>query len=113
MMMEDEKQIELQRRVAQAVRVKDWTGTSAWGELDLLSSNTGVDTVETFEQEVRIHNNGFDGPITWHVTLEYGPKDGEGPLTTSESFPGTFQGHFDGEDPVVDDMTVDTSSFYA
>jgi hypothetical protein len=87
--------------------------TEAWTDLSLLSSNTRVDTIEIFEREVRIDGEQFTGPITWYVVLEYGPRDDDGALRTSESFPGTFEGHFEGDTPIVDRMTVDTTSFYA
>ncbi|MER8699595.1 hypothetical protein [Mesorhizobium sp. M1273] len=110
----DNKERQLkQQRIALAVQDVEPTETEAWTDLALLSSNTRVDTVETFEREVRIDGEQFSGPITWYVVLEYGPRDGDDALTTSESFPGTFEGHFEGETPIVDRMTVDTSSFYA
>lgn len=110
----DNSTIEQKRqRIAQAVRSTDATETSAWNALDSLSSQTAVDSVEIFEQEIRIEPDHFEGPITWYVMLQYAPRAGEDSLTISESFPGTFRGHFEGGEPIVDDMTVDTASFYA
>ncbi|MER8709332.1 hypothetical protein NKH80_04185 [Mesorhizobium sp. M0904] len=99
------------QQVIEAVQAKDYQETQAWSDLDALSSSTQVDTIETFEKEIRFDGNDFQGPLTWYVVLRYG-MDTADPLETSESFPGTFHGSLVDEVPVIQDMTVDTSSFY-
>ena len=99
------------QKILEAVQAKDYQETQAWYDLDALSSSTQVDTIETFEKEIRFDGDDFRGPLTWYVVLRYG-MDTEDPLETSESFPGTFHGSLVDEVPVIHDMTVDTSSFY-
>lgn len=100
--------------IVKAVLSVDPTQTEAWSDLDALSTQTVVDTIETFEAEIRIEGDNdpsFFGPLLWYVILNYGPA-GEGRLSTSESFPGQFEGRFEGDIAVIDRMTVDVSSFY-
>jgi hypothetical protein len=92
--------------IAEAVRNVEIVGTEAWGELDLLSSNTLVEAIEVFEDEIRFDGTRFAGPINVHVTLEYA-KD----VTLSETFPGRFEARWEGDAPSIDRILVDTSSF--
>lgn len=96
------------RRIAEAVRDTELSETAAWNDLDILSSNTHVEAIEVFEDEIRTEGDSFEGPINVHVTLQY-PED----VTMSETFPGRFQGRWDGRKPVVEHVSVDTSSFYS
>jgi hypothetical protein len=108
--MNDEARI-LRRKIGEAVQGMDFHDTQAWSDLDLLSTSTQIDTVETFENEIRFEGDQFQGPVTWYVVLRYGLHTGD-PLETSESFPGTFHGRLVDGEAVIDDMTVDTSSFH-
>jgi hypothetical protein len=89
------------------------TETSAWNDLDVLSTHTYIDGIEVDPAGI-IFENGkkFHGVVNIYVLLEYGPN-GSDNFQTSESFLGRFHGHLepDGK-PVVDDVTVDTSPFY-
>jgi hypothetical protein len=102
----------LQRRIVEAVQAQETTETNAWSDLDALSSSTVVDTVETFPEEIRIEGTTFSGPLTWYVVLRYGQDGDADQLTTSESFPGSFEGHLENGVPIIDTMNVDVSSFY-
>lgn len=108
--MED-KTTARRQKIVQAVQAKNYQETQAWSDLDFLSASTQIDTIETFEKEIRFDGNEFQGPLTWYVVLRYGMNTDD-PLETSESFPGTFHGSLVDEVPVIHDMTVDTSSFY-
>jgi Predicted pPIWI-associating nuclease len=96
------------RRIAEAIRDIDLTETGAWGDLDVLSSRTMIDAIEVFEDEIRSDGEAFEGPINVHVTLQY-PED----VTMSETFPGRFEGKWKANRPVIENVSVDTSSFYA
>jgi hypothetical protein len=99
------------RAVAAAVRDIEVSETEAWDHLNALSSNTHVDAVEVFVDEIKVRADSFEGPINVHCTLQYAnDKDG---LTLSETFPGRFEGTLSPEGPVVRRLTVDTSGFYA
>ena len=54
--------------IAEAVRNVEIADTEAWRDLDSLSSNTLVDAVEVFEDEIRFDGTRFEGPINVHVT---------------------------------------------
>ncbi|MCM5554077.1 hypothetical protein [Pleomorphomonas sp. NRK KF1] len=107
----DDKDKMLRQKIVEAVQTMNYQDTQAWSDLDLLSTSTQVDTVETFEKEIRFKEDEFQGPLTWYVVLRYGMNTND-PLETSESFPGTFRGRIVDSEPVIDDMTVDTSSFH-
>ncbi len=86
--------------------------TEAWQDLSALSSNTYVDTIETFDDEVRIDGDRFEGPLIWHVTLHYGQHASEDELVISDSFPGSFEGQLEDEVPVIERIMAEVSSFY-
>lgn len=102
----------LQEKIIAAVKATELTKTEAWQELSTLSSNTYVDTIETFDDEVRIDDDRFEGPLTWHVTLHYGQHASEDELVISESFPGSFEGRLEGDVPMIERMLAEVSSFY-
>ena len=95
-------------KIAAAVRNIELTETGAWGDLDVLSSRTRIEGIEVFEDEIRVHGEEFEGPINVHVMLQY-PED----ITMSETFPGRFEGRWKADKPVIEKVSVDTSSFYA
>ncbi len=94
------------RAIADAVRNVEITETEAWSDLDALSTNTNIEALEVFEDEIRIEEPEFKGPINFHVTLQY-PEN----LTWSETFPGRFEGEWKDGEAVIHRVTVDTSSF--
>ena len=95
-----------QAQVADAVRNIELSETEAWSDLDVLSSNTMVEAIEVFEDEIRSDGSHFEGPINVHVTLRY-PED----VTLSETFPGRFEASWKSGRPSIDRVRVDTSSF--
>lgn len=102
----------LRESILAAVKAHELTETEAWQDLSALSSNTHVDTLETFDDEVRIDGDRFEGPLTWHVTLHYGQHDSDDELIASDSFPGSFEGRVDEGVPVIERMLAKVSSFY-
>jgi hypothetical protein len=98
------------RQVAEAVRSHDLGGTEAWRDLSILSNETQVDTLEVFEDEIIGEEDGFSGPLLWHVTLNYG--SGDDAVVASESFPGRFCAQLIDGAIVVTEMSADTSSYY-
>jgi hypothetical protein len=94
--------------IAEAVRNIELSTMEAWSDLDRLSSNTHVEAIEIFEDEIRLTGSRFQGPINLHVTLQY-PEN----VTLSETFPGRFEGEWRKDRPFIDRVVVDTSSFYA
>ena len=102
----------LREKIIAAVKATELTETEAWQDLSALSSNTYVDTIETFDEEVRIDRDRFEGPLTWHVTLHYGQQASEDELIISDSFPGSFEGHLEDDVPVIERMVAEVSSFY-
>jgi hypothetical protein len=97
------------RAIAAAVRDIELSTTDAWSDLNILSSNTHIEAIEVFEDEIRQTDDGrFEGPINIHVTLQY-PEN----VTMSETFPGRFEGGWKGNRPSIEKVAVDTSSFYS
>ncbi|ABS61954.1 conserved hypothetical protein [Parvibaculum lavamentivorans DS-1] len=110
--IDEEKAQDLKERIVRILRATDVSTTDAWQDLSVLSFNTVVDSLETFEDEIFVTDKHFFGPILWHVTLNY--DDDDGGITISESFPGKFEGELsdDGGTITVSQVTADTSSFY-
>ena len=96
------------RAIADAVRQVELSTMEAWSDLDVLSSNTHIEAVEVFEDEIRESDGKFQGPINIHVTLQY-PEN----VTLSDTFPGRFEGEWKQDRPFINRVAVDTSSFYA
>ncbi len=102
----------LQEKIVAAVKATELTETEAWDDLSALSSVTRIDTVETFDSEIRFNGDTFKGPLTWYVTLHYGQQGTQDELVVSDSFPGSFQGRLENGVPVIEHMLADVSSFY-
>lgn len=96
--------------VSNALKKADITSLDGWAVLEELSSRTDLDGVEYFEDEITLKDNEFSGPINVYVVLNYGDKGDM--ATMSGAFPGSIQGHFEGQNPKIDRIVVDTSSFY-
>ncbi|OCX29104.1 hypothetical protein QU42_19395 [Bradyrhizobium sp. UASWS1016] len=98
--------LDQRRSLAEAVRATELAGTEAWDDLDILSSNTHVEAIEVFEDEIRFDGNRIEGPINVHVTLQYSED-----VVLSESFPGRFEASWENGKPSIKRIVVDTSSF--
>lgn len=107
--LKDRQKLDL---VIDAVSAVEVTEFSAWKDLDSLSTHTSVEEIEAVPEGIfEDGENGFAAVATVYVDLNYGDKaDG---VSSSDSFPVQVQGHFasDGK-AIVDDVSVDTSSFY-
>jgi hypothetical protein len=99
-------------KVAKLVEAYDLSSDPAWSALDELSTHTALEGVEVDPEGVVLDKGGkFQGIMNVYVTLQYG-KDADDGFTTSDSFLGKFEGHFEGDKPKIDAISVDTSSFY-
>lgn len=98
------------RAIVAAIRSHDLAETEGGQDLALLSTNTQLDSVEVFDDEIAISGNAFSGPIIWHVVLVY--RDPEGDIRQSDSFPGQVSGQLEGDHAIITKMSADTRSFY-
>jgi hypothetical protein len=99
--------------VMTAIEQYDLTSSPAWDDLDQLSSHTEFESLEANPDGI------FEGPPghfqavgSVYVTLNYGDKGDSSSM--SDSYPVQFKGTIDPKinAATVDDVTVDTSSFY-
>jgi hypothetical protein len=111
MRLRDDETLKL--RIAEAVREFELSGSSAWSDLDVLSTHTRVDGVDVEPEGVVIGEDGnFQGVINIYVSLQFGSDSDDG-FTSSDSFLGEFVGHLDQtNEPIIEDVTVDTSDYY-
>jgi hypothetical protein len=95
-----------------AVSSVELAETSAWANLDSLSTHTHVDDIEAVPDGIfEVGDDGFTAVATVYVGLNYGDKKDS--FSTSDSFPAQVQGHFEADgQAIVDSVSVDTSSFY-
>jgi hypothetical protein len=98
--------------IMQAISDYDLTQSGAWKDLDALSTHTYLDDTEVDPEGIVLFDDGFKGFISIYVLLQYGSNKKEG-FQTSDAFRGLFTGHFDGTTAVIDEVSVDTSPFYA
>jgi hypothetical protein len=107
------EEAELLERIADAVDAaqQDLGRFSAGRDLDQLSSRTEVDHIDMMRDGIFKEDVSFTGICTFYVDLNYG--QGDDAVSFPEAFPGKVHGHIDdNEDVIIDDMTVDTTSFY-
>lgn len=84
---------------------------SAKEKLDQLSPDTVVDHIDLMHDGIFKEGSQFAGICTFYVELNAG--QGDEAISLPEAFPGKVEGHIDANDNVViDEMTVDTSSFF-
>ena len=97
--------------VMQAIADFDLTQSSAWADLDALSSRTLIDDVEVEPEGIIIEGDRFRGLMNVYVVLQYGgSKDS---FQTSDAFRALFEGHFSGSIAEIENVRVDTSPFFA
>lgn len=90
----------------------DFAELDLWTKLDVLSTHTRIEGSEIPHEGIVVGPDGaFSAVVNLYVSLQYGKDNDEG-FTTSDSFLAKVRGHFDGQSPVIDSSTVDTSSFY-
>jgi hypothetical protein len=77
--------------------------------IDEMSPRTILEDVEVFDDEIMFFGDKFRGAINVYLTLNY--ENGKNGGWASASFPGSFTGFLRGAEPVVENVTVDTSSF--
>lgn len=83
---------------------------TAHDDLDALSTQTIFTGIDVFEDAIVKDGNKFAAPATVYVELNYGgSKDG---VVMGDSFPGTVTFKYDGKAVELEDIIVDTSSFY-
>jgi hypothetical protein len=102
----------LARDIAEAVSSKIFNDEGYSGRTDLaeLSDQTDIHDVDVHESLISYNGKKFSGMCEISVTLNY-HNDNELDWRT-DVFPGEFWGYMDGETPVIEDITVDTSSFF-
>lgn len=89
----------------------DLAESSGWKELAQLSSETELEDIEVFEDEIIKEDGRYVVPVNVYVTLNY--HDSEGDETFHDAFPGSVVVEVDEDGrPVIRDMSVDTSSFF-
>ena len=98
-------------QIAHDVSSVDVTEFPVWQELRKLSDQTTSQGVLAHTGSISVSGNDVRGRVTVAVGLTYKDNVG-GQLTSSDSFPGTFEGHLDADKKVkVDKLIVDTSRF--
>lgn len=100
------------RSIIQAIHELDLTQTDSWDDLDALSNQTHIDSIEIDPEGIIFDSDQkFNGIFNVYVSLNYGSEPDTS--TTSEAFIGRFKGHFDSrKQPIFDKIEVDTSPFY-
>ena len=102
----------MQVMIANQLQDLDLTSLAIWDDLDVLSTHTHVDDIEVPAEGVVIRLDGtFSAVLNVYLSLQYGKDDQEG-FTTSDSFLARVTGRVEEGRVIVDDSTVDTSSFY-
>ena len=104
---------ETRRSILDAVSSFDVTTSSAWDDLDQLSNRTMFEGLEANPDGVFIESPGsFRAVANVYVTLNYG--DNRDSTSMSDSYPVEVQGKIDPQshEVSIDDLKIDTSSFY-
>src|SRR5437868_6114509 len=100
--LEDEEA--LRRRIADAVKEVELSDTSAWADLDILSTHTRIEGVDVEPDSVVLDAQGhFRGVVNIYLSLQYGSESDDG-FMSSDSFLGECRGHLDDNVPVIEDL---------
>lgn len=84
---------------------------SSWPALDELSSRTEFDALEVTPGGVVIEgNNRFQASATLYVTLNFG--EARDATSMPDSYPALVRGHLSSDNVVIDEVEVDTSSYF-
>ena len=95
-------------RLAIIKAVNDYVHQLHAPELSGLSGNTIVEALDANPDGIfRTGDDGFEAVANVYVTLTYGED-----TSIAELFPALVKGHIHGSKVEVDDVNVDTSSFY-
>lgn len=98
--------------IAHQLRNTDMTTLDMWSDLDELSTHTCIDAVEVPVEGIVVGpNDRFSAVVNLYVILQYGRDNDEG-FSQAESFLAKISGHIEEGEVVVDQSSVDTSSFY-
>ncbi len=99
-------------KIAEAVRHKVLVERRYTGKKDLddLSSRTEVDDVDVYEKQISFDGRNFSGLCELSVTMNF--DDDEDLDWRTEVFPGHFSGRLEEGRVIVDDVEVDTATFY-
>lgn len=110
--MEDDPRLDDVIEAISALDADDVLRGATANDLDELSSATLFEGIEPSPDGVFLvkGTEKFEATATIYVTLQYGgSRDG---VTMSDSYPAYVTGHFGRDGVHIDDVTVDTSSFY-
>lgn len=97
--------------VLEAISSFDLTQDASWSALDILATRVYLEAIEADPESIVIKGKQFSIAMNVYVQLEYGDNGDDG-FSTSESFIGTFDGHFEKDKAIIDRANIDTSSFY-
>lgn len=103
---------ERRQAIIEAISNYELSMSSAWSDLDELSSHTIVEEFEANPDGIfETADDGFEAEATVYVTLNYGSRRDAASMT--DSFPAHVRGHVNDEGGVViENVEVDTSSFF-
>jgi hypothetical protein len=103
-------------RIEEALRdaaqhISELSGYSAHGDLDALSSNTIFTGIDVYEDAIIREGDEYIAPATIYVELNYGGKSDAAVM--GDSFPGTVRFIVKDNHVDIEDISVDTGSFYS
>jgi hypothetical protein len=98
--------------VMNAISAVDLRTYRAWSDLTALSSNTHVREIQAIPEGIfQRGEQSFTAVATVYVDLNN--NEGKDDFSTTDSFPAEVEGHFESRNrAVVDEVSVDTTSFY-
>ena len=99
------------QEIASALQQTDITTLDLWTDLDTLSTHTTIEAIEVPPEGIVVQGHRFSAVLNLYLSLQYGTDDDER-FTISDSFRARVEGTLADGSPVVDQSSVDTSSFY-
>lgn len=100
--------------VGKAAKAFPFRSTPAWKTLADLSKDTRFQGAFVDPSAIIVdEDDTFEGTMTVSVLLSFEDRAGDRGFKSGEAFPADFKGHFENGEPVIDEMDVDTRSFYA
>ncbi|MEI8395863.1 MAG: hypothetical protein WCF85_14075 [Rhodospirillaceae bacterium] len=97
------------KAISDAMNASDVTKFPGWKDVADLSANTTLCDMDILDDIIIYEGASFHCGVNVYVKFEF-PDDEKFPIVSDE-FPGSLKGHVEGDNIVIDDISIDTTSF--
>ncbi len=107
-MGQKERDKSMSKAIADAMYDTDITKLPGWDRVVALSSRTEFKEIDVLEDIVIWNDDVFECGANIYIRLNFDGEDE--PLSFTGEYPGSFWGHIEGDKPIIDRISIDTTS---